>query len=48
MKTKYIRVEEAEDRQKKYDALSTEQKLDILITRRGKSKRERAKLEDKL
>lgn len=44
MKSKYIRAEEAKDRQKAYNALSTEQKLKLIASRRGKSKRERAKL----
>ena len=47
MKHKQLRQEEAEARQKRHNALSTKQKLELIASRRGKSKKERAKLKDK-
>ena len=47
MKHRYLKREEAEARQKKYNALTTAQKLKLAASRSGKSKRERAKLKDK-
>lgn len=48
MKARYVKREEAEARQKRHNALSTKQKLELIASRRGKSKKERAKLKDKL
>ena len=45
MKHKQLRRDEAEERQEKYDNLTNKQKLALLDSRRGKSKKERERLE---
>jgi len=40
MKHKQLRKEEAEARQKKYNVLTSEQKVELIGTRRGQSKKE--------
>jgi len=44
VKTQQTKLEEAEARQSVYDALTSEQKLKLLGSRRGKSKRERKRI----
>ncbi len=46
MKHKQQRREEAEDRQKEYDKLTSKQRLALLDSRRGQSKKERDRHEN--
>lgn len=45
-KTKSVKRREAEDRQRKYNALSKEQKIALAKSRRGNSKKELERLGD--
>lgn len=48
MKSKQTKREEAELRNKKYKKLSKDEKLALLASRRGESKRERARIVSKI
>lgn len=45
VKNKQLRRDEAEERQEKYDNLTHKQKLTLLDSRRGESRKERKRLE---
>lgn len=44
MKTRYVKREEAWHRQKRYNDLSNKQRLDLILSRRGDSKKETLRL----